>query len=145
MKSNFAERLSELMDEANLNALQLTTIIGCGNSAINRYKRGELPSLNMLVRFADYFQCTTDFLLGLTDESTAKTFLPIPPFSERLPFLLEHFEISAYKLQKITGIGETTMRDWKKDITSPAVDSIIRIAEKLECSVEFVIGRTNWE
>ena len=145
MVSKFAERLTELMDEADLNALELTTIIGCGNSAINRYRKGELPSLNTLIRIADYFQCTTDFLLGLTEESTSQRFLPVPPFSERLPFLLKHFGVSAYRLQKMTGIGETTMRDWKKNISLPSIDSIIRIAEKLECSVEFVIGRTNWE
>ena len=145
MQSNLAERLTELMDDANLNALKLTTIIGCGNSAINRYQRGELPSLRILLRLADYFQCTTDFLLGLTEESASSKFLPVPPFSERLPLLLKHFGISAYRLQKMTGIAERTMHDWKKNINSPAVDSIMRIAEKLECSVEFVIGRTNWE
>ena len=145
MASKFADRLTELMEEANLNALNLTTIIGCGNSAINRYKNGELPSLGILLRLADYFQCTTDFLLGLTEESTSKTFLSVPPFSERFPMLLKHFGISAYKLQKITDIGETTIRDWKKGVSSPSIDSIMRIAEKLECSVEFVIGRTNWE
>ena len=145
MKLNFAERLSELMDEANLTTSKLTANIGCGKNAINLYKKGELPSLSILLRLADYFQCTTDFLLGLTDESTAKTFLPVPPFSERLPFLLQHFGISAYKLQKMTGIAEKTISDWKKGVNGPALDSVIRIAEKLECSVEFVIGRTNWE
>ena len=145
MKSYFAERLTELMDEASLNSPKLSAIIGCNDTSINRYKRGELPSLDILIRLADYYQCTTDFLLGLTEESASKKFLPVPPFSERLPILLKHFDISAYKLQKMTGIGETTMRDWKKNVNGPALDSIIRIAEKLECSVEFVIGRTNWE
>ena len=145
MVSNFAERLLELMDENDLNAPKLCTLIGCADTSINRYKRGDLPSLNILIRIADYFQCTTDFLLGLTDESISKKFLPVPPFSERLQFLLKHFEITAYRLQKMTGIGETTIRDWKKGVNGPALDSIILIAQKLECSVEFVIGRTNWE
>lgn len=140
-KSNFAERLSEVMEYANLNAFTLSKIIGCGHSSISRYLSGINPSLENLVKIADYFQCSTDFLLGLIDEDRTETFLPIPPFSERLPFLLNHFKISAYKLQKDTGIAESTIALWKKGIRLPNLDSIVRIAKKLDCPVDFVIGR----
>ncbi len=140
-KSNFAERLKEMMDYANLNALALSKILDCGHSTISRYLSGTKPSVEMLVRIADYFQCSTDFLLGLTDDYVTETYLPIPPFSKRLPQLLNHFKITAYRLQKRTGIAESAMDFWKKGIRTPTLDSVIRIAKALDCPVDFVIGR----
>lgn len=140
-KSNFVERLKEMMDYANLNALALSKILGCGHSTISRYFGGTNPSVEMLVKIADYFQCSTDFLLGLTDDYVTDTYLPVPPFSERLPQLLNHFKITAYRLQKRTGIAESAMDFWKKGIRTPTLDSVIRIAKALDCSVDFVLGR----
>ncbi len=139
--SNFVERLKEMMDYADLNALALSKILGCGHSSISRYLSGKNPSLEMLVKIADYFQCSTDFLLGLTDDYVTETYLPVPSFSERLPQLLKHFKKSAYYLQKKTGIAESAISFWKKGIRTPSIDSIIRIAKVLDCSVDFVIGR----
>ena len=140
-KSNFVERLNEMMDYANLNAPALTKIIGCGHYTIERYLTGQSPSLDIVVKLADYFQCSTDFLLGLADDYVTETYLPVPPFSERLPQLLSHFKITAYRLQKLTGIAESAMDFWKKGIRTPTLDSIIRIAKALDCPVDFVIGR----
>ena len=139
--SNFVERLKEMMEYANMNALTLSKNLGCGHSSISRYLAGTNPSVEMLVKIADYFQCSTDFLLGLADDYVAETYLPIPPFSERLPQLFSHFKITAYRLQKLTGIAESAMDFWKKGIRTPSIDSVIRIAKALECPVDFVIGR----
>ena len=139
--SNFVERLKEMMEYANVNALTLSKHLGCGHSSISRYLAGTNPSVEMLVKIADYFQCSTDFLLGLADDYVAETYLPVPPFSERLPQLLSHFKITAYRLQKLTGIAESAMDFWKKGIRTPSIDSVIRIAKALDCPVDFVIGR----
>ncbi len=140
-KANFAERLSEVIEYANLNAFTLSKIVGCGHASTSRYLNGENPSLEILVKLADYFQCSTDFLLGLTNDDITENYLPTPPFSERLPFLLDFFKISAYRLQKLTGIAKSAITYWKNGIRTPTLDSVIRIAKALDCPVDFVIGR----
>ena len=140
-KSNFVERLKEMMEYANLNGLALSKILGCGHSTISRYLGGTNPSVEMLAKIADYFQCSTDFLLGLADDFVAEIYLPVPPFSERLPCLLNYYKITAYRLQKLTGIAESAMDFWKKGIRTPTLYSVIRIAYALDCSVDFVLGR----
>lgn len=139
--SIFAERLQELLTISETNALTLSKRIGCGHSAISRYMAGENPSLENLIKIADYFQCSTDFLLGFTEDSGNPPFLKIPPFKERLPYLLKLYGISRYRLQKMTDLSPSLLYYYSKGQKSPTLDVVIRIAKALDYSVDFVIGR----
>ena len=97
--SKLSERLKELMDEAEINTQSLSKEIAVDQSAIARVLRAErMPSLKTLVAFADFFHCSTDYLLGLSDNLEEKVFKSRPPFGEQLTLLLDHFKISKYKL-----------------------------------------------
>ncbi len=140
--SNFVERLSELIAEKETNDLSLGKELGFGNSTISHYLTDRhLPSVEHAVKLADYFGCTVDFLLGLKDENEAVNFKPCPPFSERLPILCKECKASRYKISKITGIAESSLRYWAQGKTKPSLLNIVRIADKLEVSVDFVLGR----
>lgn len=52
--------------------------------------------------------------------------------------------ISAYKLSKATGISESLFSKWKKNPTSEiASANLVRIADYLDCSVDYLLGRTD--
>lgn len=140
--SNFAERLSELLFENDLNPPKLAKAIGCKRNTINRYLSGNnMPAVAILIRMADYFACTTDFLLGLEQENYANKFKTCPPFQEQLPFLCRYFDKTKYALQKETKIPESAIYNWQRGKTSPTIDSIIKIAKFFQCTVDFVLGR----
>ncbi len=130
------------MFDAQINPPSLAKQLGCGRATIYRYLQGnKIPSLDMVIRLADYFKCTTDFLLGLEEESYPQEFLQCPPFKDRLAFLLEHFKITKYKLQKLSNVPESAIYNWQNGVFEPKIDSVIRIAKALDCPVDFVIGR----
>ncbi len=139
--SKFAERLQEMLNVAEMNAFTLSKNIGCAHSSISRYLNGENPSLEILVKIADYFQCSTDFLLGFTEDTGTPPFLPMPPFKDRLPYLLKLNGMSRYRFQKKTEIAPSLLYYYSKGQKSPTLDIIVRIAKKLDCSVDFVLGR----
>lgn len=142
--SNFPERLSELLFERQLNSTSLARIVGCDRNTVISYLNGsKKPSLPVLLRMADYFGVTTDFLLGIDAESYPRTFLPCPPFSERLSYLCNYFGKSRYWLCKKTHLAESAVGYWAKGVTLPSVESVVRIAEAFGCSVEFVLGRSD--
>lgn len=142
--SNFAERLSELIFDAETKPTKLSKELGFGNATISHYlSQLYLPTVENVIKLADYFNCTTDYLLGITEENYAHAFRPCPPFGERIIFLCKHFNTSRYSLQKKTGISETAMRYWVKGKTNPSIVNIVRIAKELNCSVDFVLGREN--
>lgn len=140
--SNLSENLKDLMEEAEINAPALAKATGIDSSTILTFLRGDgLPYVDTLVTLADYFKCSTDYLLGLTDQLSEEEFKQRPPFSEQLTFLLKHFNVTKYRMEKDTGLAEKTVNRWHNGKTQPTVDSLIRLAKYFDCSVDFIIGR----
>lgn len=139
----FSERLSELMFERKINATELGGALECGEACISRYCTGAaMPAFETLIKLADFFSVTCDFLLGLKNESNETAFLPIPPFADRFAYLCKKHGISRYKLRQKTDIAESVMRYWIQGKTTPSVLNLIRLAEKgFECSVDYLVGR----
>ena len=139
---NFPEILKELIVENLANLTEVSDELGCGESTLSRYTTGKaLPTLEMTVRLADYFSVTSDYLLGLNEENTASRFKTPPPFAKRFEEVLKYFHISRYRLIQMTGIAETVMRYWVQGKTEPTVPSVVKIAQALGCTVDFLIGR----
>lgn len=140
--SNLSENLKDLMEEVEIKAPALARLTGIDASTILTLLRGDgLPYVDTLVTLADYFKCSTDYLLGLTDRLTEENFKQRPPFAEQLTFLLNHFKVTKYRLEKQTGFSEKTVNRWHNGKTQPTVDSLIRLAKYFDCSVDFVLGR----
>ncbi len=141
---DFADRLSELIFESGKNIKQISEELGCGNSTIYHYTTGRyLPNLDMTVKLADYFRCTTDYLLGLAAESKANDFNVCPPFGERFPKVLNEKGVSRYSLQIKTHVAESVMRYWAQGKTAPSVVNIVKIAKALDVTVDYLLGREN--
>ena len=140
--SGIAENLKDLMTEAEIDAAALAKATGIDTSTIFTFLRGDgLPYTDTLVKLADYFRCSTDYLLGLTDTPEEVCFCKRPPFSERLGFLLQHFHVTKYRLEKDTRFSEKTVNRWHNGKTQPTAESLIRLAEYFGCSVDFILGR----
>lgn len=130
------------MTEAEIKAPALALATGVDPSTILSLLRGDgLPYVDTLVSLADHFRCSTDYLLGLTDRLEDIPFKKRPPFPEQLTFLLNHFKITKYRLEKQTGLSEKTVNRWHNGKTQPTIESLIRLANFFDCSVDFVLGR----
>ncbi len=81
---NFAERLDELMAEKKMNSLRLSKEIGGSDRVIGAWRKGEYePKLESLIRLADFFNVSLDYLAGRSDvrEMSIKK-EPAPEISE---------------------------------------------------------------
>ena len=142
--SIFADRLSELIFDRKIKVRDVAKETAIGKSTLYEYLSGQkMPTLSNLIRLADYFQCSTDYLFGLEQEQTGLTFHTCKAFSERFQEVLQYFQISRYRLEQITGIAESALYYWAKGKKRPTVESILLICEKLDCRVDFFIGRSN--
>lgn len=71
----FARRLSCLRNSINMTQLKLGKELQIPQSSLNRYEHNESsPSYELLVRIADYFDVSLDYLLGRTDAPQGKLF-----------------------------------------------------------------------
>lgn len=74
--AQLGDRLSELREDRGLTQLQLSTILHISNSSISAYETGErAPSIDTLIAFSQYFDVTTDYLLGLNLNSISPSVL----------------------------------------------------------------------
>ena len=140
--SKFGETLKELMDERNLNGKQLGAEIGVAGPTITRYISGKhLPDIDILVLIADYFNCSTDYLLGREPDNPYLKFKRRPPFTEQIEFLATHLSPTFNAFYTKASIHESTFYEWKCGSSIPTLESILRIADNFECRVDFVLGR----
>ncbi len=62
-------RLKELRKERGLTQTEIAEGIGTGQSNIRRWEVGEvLPSSEFVIRLADFFEVSADYLLGRSDD-----------------------------------------------------------------------------
>lgn len=67
--ATFATRLKELRSAHGLSQDALGKIAGVSRYAVYTYEKGKaFPTVEGLTALADYFDVTTDYLLGRTDE-----------------------------------------------------------------------------
>ena len=68
MKILFCERLQQLRKEKGLSQLELAKVLGTTQRRISYMELGKVePDLETLVLLANFFDVSTDFLIGLKD------------------------------------------------------------------------------
>ena len=59
---------------------------------------------------------------------------------ERLRKARKNAGVSLGKIQYKTGIGETKLYHWEKDINPPTFEGVIKLAELYGCSLDYLAG-----
>ncbi|MCD8040569.1 MAG: helix-turn-helix domain-containing protein [Clostridia bacterium] len=64
----FGDRIKELRTANNLSQMELAKATGISQSAIAKWELGKTePTASAIVTLANYFNETTDYILGLSD------------------------------------------------------------------------------
>lgn len=147
--SEFVERLEWLMFEQKLNRKMLSEKVSINATCISHYLLDKhAPTVEHLLKIADYFQRSTDYLLGREEENRNLKFKPCPPFQEQLKFLLEHFHCSAYSIytapkteKRDSVVSKSCYYSWISQGRQPSIDNVIKLADHFGCRVDFILGR----
>ena len=140
--SKFSENLLALMEEHNINAPVLARNINVHRTSITRYLRGErLPNYKDFVAIIEYFNVSADVLLGRIDYCDVTTFHPIQPFGTVLQQAMRDADVSQYRIQKDLHFSSATTSSWINNKKLPAMDRIDKLADYLDVSVDYLLGR----
>lgn len=64
------ERIRNLREDADLKQRELGEILNCSQRVYSNYERGDLDiPTEILIKLADYYNTSVDYILGLTDEA----------------------------------------------------------------------------
>ncbi len=62
------KNLRELRDEAGISQQTLATAVGVSQQSINKYENHSVePDIGTLIRLADYFETSVDYIIGHTN------------------------------------------------------------------------------
>mgnify|MGYP004724073905 CR=1 FL=1 len=138
--NKFQERLQDLLIENKLSRLQLSKNIGISFETLNGYfNKNFYPELSVAIKIANYFDCSLQYLMGLTDnyQTIDKNNLP---FIDIVTKLQNENNLSIKKLMKSLNISEANYYRWKNNFNKPAMYSLISIAKFFNVSIDYLVG-----
>lgn len=140
----FRENLKDLVDETGLSLRQLEKESGVSAMQYSRYLRNGIPTIDIVLRIAKYFNCSVDYLFGLDNRkilNSYKTYkYDISKFLPRYMELLKSNNISHYKFSKNQPFNESIIRHWQAGRV-PRLDIVYIIANYFGSSMDYLIGR----
>lgn len=138
----FAERLLNLIYASGKCPSEIPDAIGVNRNVFFYFLIDKaVPDFQTIVRIAEFFNCSVDFLLGLNPFNNEKKYYACIPFSIRYRLLLSRYGVSKYKIQKDVGIPETVQRDWQTGQREPSVETAIRLARYFDLALDEMLGR----
>jgi transcriptional regulator with XRE-family HTH domain len=94
----FDKILKELREEKKLTQNEIAKLLNVSRASISAYEnRTNDPSLDVLIRMADFFNVSLDYLLGRTPERTNNNLIPNND-ADLISYL--YSTIKKYKLKK---------------------------------------------
>ena len=140
----FVERLNELMQEQNLTNFSLSKKLECQDDIIQNWREGKYyPSLKNLISLSAYFNCSIDFILGLTDKENYKTGKENITFVQRYKECREKLNLTDYKVAKSCGVQQSTISQWLLHGRLPETENLVLLSKLFDCTIEYLIGRTD--
>ncbi len=109
------------------------------------YLKDILPNVKNAVVLANFMNCSVSYLMGLDEDPKQTSFKPtydISLFPTRYDRLLDEQKISHYKICKEKYLNYSSHYAWKQGAI-PAMSSLLIIAEYLDVSIDYLIGRSD--
>jgi len=141
----FQKRLKKLISELEYNTFRevaqrmgITYVIY--SKAVNY---GIIPKPIILIRIADFFNTSIEYLLGRNDDDYFDKAEVKETFAVRLEKLRTAENLTYYELSKGINLSKNYFSDWKKKNFLPSLENLISIAEYFNVSIDYLLGRTD--
>ncbi len=137
--NSFQERLQELLTEHNLSRLQLAKLLHISSTTINGYFNNDYyPKIEIAINMANYFNCSLDFLFGLSDVSDFSN-RNNNTFFDNLNNLIKSSKTSIAQTMKNLKMSEYNYYRWRDGLL-PKTVNLIDLAKYFDVSVEYLLG-----
>lgn len=142
---NFVENLNDLILDNKTEIQDMIANSGISKSNIYAYIGGYyLPNATNLIKLADYFECSMDFLLGITDETKCIISKVRSNFIKRINLLITSNFSSVQAFLTKSKFSKSTYYSWLKRNSAPSIELVVQIAEFFGVSIDYLLGRSDY-
>ncbi len=142
----FAQRLRELRKQNMLSQREIADILGVKEKAYQHYEYGNVkPKVETLVKMAEIFEVSTDFLFGLSDKAEMKQTLFAKDIKKSISTILR-FErkklgFTQKQMAEQLGMGYTTYQQYENRKRMPINESLLHMAQYFHLDLDTLLGR----
>ncbi len=138
----FSEVFKDLVQEkgVSLNEIQRQTKIY--TRQLSAYKVGAFPTIKSAIALANYFECTLDYLFGLSEKRYKKPKCSLSfntdKFLEKYDEVLRENKTTNWKFSK-NRYSDSRIRGWQAG-QIPKMEILVTIAKELSCSLDWLLS-----
>lgn len=134
------EIFAKLLEKFDVKAADVSKATGLPSSLFSEWKRGKSkPKADKLQKIADYFGVTLNYLLIGSEKEESNINQTNTHMYEIFMRLLEKYGVTAYKVSRATGIGDSTFTDWKNGRSIPKQDKLQKIADYFGVTLDYLM------
>ena len=140
----FQRAFQELTEDMDCKRSQIPKILGIEYgvfTAIMDY--GKIPKPVVLMRIADYFNVSIEYLLGRTEQEYFEKAEHPTTFHERFKQLRERYQMTEYAVAQRLHISTSYTTAWRKKNYIPSLDNLTVLSEIFKTSIDYLLGRTD--
>ncbi len=131
--SKLGDRIRNLRDSEDIQQVDFAKKIGVSNVVLSRYESGERrPDYDTLLKIAEYFDVTTDYLLGKSEnrESNSNKEVVLSKDEKDIAKRIEDFKKDLTSSDGLNFSGEPMSEDAKESLIE-AMDHIFRQTQRI--------------
>lgn len=138
---NFNSRFTELYQESGLTTRQLAKELGVGATTISDWKNAtQSVKLQNLLKICNYFNCSLNFIAGLTDIQLDFTPQTVTNFYNNLKRVIKECGKTQYRIEKDLKLSSGHFDQWKKG-SDPSLDTLLKLSNYLGVTLDYLVGR----
>ena len=144
ISTKFQKRITELVDETFLKKVDLAK---AGNfdyrSLSNALCYGIIPTTSTLVKMANYFNVSIDYLLGRSDENDYIESANAS-FNERFEKLCEEKGVTHYKISQDCFFDKSNISRWLSKGYLPTLEILDMLTKYFDVTTDYLLGRSDY-
>ncbi|MCD7824587.1 MAG: helix-turn-helix domain-containing protein [Clostridiaceae bacterium] len=141
------KQLKILRESRQKNQQEVCAALNIEQSTLANYENGKrMPKIEILIKLAEYYQCSVDFLLGIEKsggsdlsnfqiDNSEFTY----DFKMRIQDLMAEQELSEDEFAKRTGFSKEEKDDYLYGNKMPSIEDLIKIAGALNVSTDYLL------
>ncbi|MBQ2718303.1 MAG: helix-turn-helix transcriptional regulator [Clostridia bacterium] len=145
ISTKFQKRINELVADSELKNADLAKAGKFDyRSLSNALVYGIIPTTSTLIKIADYFNVSIDYLLGRTDKNDFFE-MSNSTFQQRFEELCKEKGVTHYKVSQDCFFDKSNISRWLSKGYLPTLEILDMITKYFNVSIDYILGRSDYK
>ena len=142
----FKRRLNDIISDSDYSKSELVKLIPISQSTLsNALAYGIIPSVKTLIKVADFFEISLNYLLGKTDDDSFEKSSLNVTFYNRFEQLCSEKGVTHYKVATDCLFDKSSISKWFRKNYIPELEIIELLCDYFNVIPDYLLGRCDYK